>query len=432
MSGPRALIRRAILFVTLSFVLVNGAMALLTPERWSQTAGRVYTWFFLSRQGMDSWDPMSRALAHVKQDPPPPKGLYEKLLYRHQQKPFQYPPSALLLPWGAELVLGRRWLSLVQFVTWLSIPAMGIATALLLRRELESLGKPEEIRGSRVAVLVLVGLATLSFYPTMAAYRAGQIQAWLNAAFAVSLWAWATGRPRLAGGLLGLACLVKPQWALLALWGALRRRWGFLSSFGLVAALGAALSFLAFGWAPHLEYLGALSFLSRRGESFYPNQSVNGLLNRLLMNGENLERPGFPPFHPWVYAGTLVTSLLLLAAALLPMTRPEEKGGVVDLALMGLTCTMASPIAWEHHYGILLPIYAVLLPRLGSEPVLGRWTLAWLGASYLLTSNLFTIADWSAPTHWNFVQSYLFIGASLALLLLHRLRASAGAASEGC
>ena len=432
MSGPRALIRRAILFVTLSFVLVNGAMALLTPERWSQTAGRVYSWFFLGRQGMDSWDPMSRALAHVKLDPPPPKGLYEKLLYRHQQKPFQYPPSALLLPWGAELVLGRRWLSLVRVVTWLSIPAMGIATALLLRRELESLGKPGEIRGSRVAVLVLVGLATLSFYPTMAAYRAGQIQAWLNAAFAVSLWAWATGRPRLAGGLLGLACLVKPQWALLALWGALRRRWGFLSSFGLAAALGAALSLQVFGWAPHLEYLGALSFLSRRGESFYPNQCVNGLLNRLLMNGENLERPGFPPFHPSVYAGTLVTSLLLLAAALLLRTRPEEKGGVVDLALVGLTCTMASPIAWEHHYGILLPIYAVLLSRLGSEPVLGRWTLAWLGASYLLASNLFTIADWSAPTHWNFVQSYLFIGASLALLLLHRLRASAGAASEGC
>ena len=34
---------------------------------------------------------------------------------------------------------------------------------------------------------------------------------------------------------------------------------------------------------------------------------------------------------------------------------------------------MASPIAWEHHYGILLPISRVLVPRSA-----GRARLAWL------------------------------------------------------
>ncbi len=427
MNGRARLLRRALLFVVLSALLANGAMALLTPERWPKTAGRVYSWFFLGRQGMDSWDPMSRALAHVKQDPAPQKGLYEKLLYRRQEKPFQYPPSALLLPYGAEALLGPPWLALVKALTWLSVPAIGALTALLLQRGLGSLARGDQEAGGRAAVWFLAGLATFSFYPAMAAYRAGQIQAWLNAGFGAALWAWATGRPRLAGVLLGIGCLIKPQWAPLLLWGVLRKRWGLVAGFLAVTTVGAGLSLLLFGWAPHLEYLGALSFLSKRGESFYPNQSVNGLLNRLFMNGENLERPGFPPFHPWVYAGTLLTSSWLMAVALLGGRRAEEKGSLVDLALAGLTCTMASPIAWEHHYGMLLPIYAILLPRLAAEPVLGRRTLTWLGASYVLAGNLFTLADRAAATHWNFVQSHLFGGAVLALLLLHRLRGRASA-----
>jgi len=40
-----------------------------------------------------------------------------------------------------------------------------------------------------------------------------------------------------------------------------------------------------------------------------------------------------------------------------------------------LTCVMASPVAWEHHYGILMPFYAVLLPALVRRPVFGRATI---------------------------------------------------------
>ncbi len=419
-------------------MLVNSLMLAATPERWPKTAGRAFSWFFLGRQGMDSWDPLGRAMDYFDQEPRPQKPVYEKLLYRHQEKPFQYPPSAILLPRAARAAAGEHWLVALKVLTWLSIPVLGLVTVLLLEGGLRQMGCEMEGR-RRVATRLMVGLLALGFYPAMAAYRAGQVQALLNAAFGGILLAWSLRRERLAGLLLGFACLVKPQWTPVLLWGVLRRRWGFVAAFCAVAGLGLAVSLAIFGLGPHVEYVGALSFLSRRGESFYPNQSLNGLLNRLLMNGENLERPGFPPFHPWVYAGTLAGSALFLFWAFFGKTAREEKGSSLEVASLGLACTMASPIAWEHHYGILLPIYALLLPRLLAFPVLGPRTMPVLALSWVLTANLFTVADWTAASRWNVLQSYLLAGAFVVLFLLQLARrrgrfpqeAGATAASEG-
>ena len=32
----------------------------------------------------------------------------------------------------------------------------------------------------------------------------------------------------------------------------------------------------------HIDYLRVLSYMAERGEAYFPNQSVNGLLNRLM------------------------------------------------------------------------------------------------------------------------------------------------------
>ena len=112
----------------------------------------------------------------------------------------------------------------------------------------------------------------------------------------------------------------------------------------------------------HVEYLRVLSYIGRRGETFYANQSINGALNRLLFNGSSLEWQyhEFAPPHPLVYAGTLAAFVILVAAAL---KRPARgAGGVVDLSIAALATTLTAPLAWEHHYGILLPIYAAVTP----------------------------------------------------------------------
>ena len=114
----------------------------------------------------------------------------------------------------------------------------------------------------------------------------------------------------------------------------------------------------AFGWADHVDYLRVVSFMGQRGEAYYPNQSINGLLNRLMSISDpvrynNLEfhMSEFAPFNPWVYVLTVISSAVILLAAIAWRSKDEDR--VFDFCRMAVSLTVASPIAWEHHYGIL-------------------------------------------------------------------------------
>jgi hypothetical protein len=92
------------------------------------------------------------------------------------------------------------------------------------------------------------------------------------------------------------------------------------------------------------------------------------------------------------------------------------------LALILLSLTIASPIAWEHHYGILLPIFAMVLPIAISQQPFGEWTTVYLWLAFLLTSQkLDEITSHLANTHWYVLQSYLFFGAMMVVFLLYRI-----------
>lgn len=224
-------------------------------------------------------------------------------------------------------------------------------------------------------------------------------------------------------------CLVKPQFAAFLLWGALRHQWSFLIGWCAVAFPALAISVALFGAANHLDYLSVLQFLSRHGEAYYANQSVNGLLNRMLFNGDGLNWSGtdFPPCNEVVYFGTLLSSMALILAALLVRGRQPDKGGLFDFMTAALTFTIASPIAWEHHYGILPPILIDLLFALLATPRLARSFSLWmtLGIAYVLSANDFPIANLAAGTSFNFVQSYVLFGGLAALWLLYRVETPA-------
>jgi hypothetical protein len=126
-----------------------------------------------------------------------------------------------------------------------------------------------------------------------------------------------------------------------------------------------------------------------------------------------------PEPHRLVRAATFATSALLLGWALWPRRGPARAD---DLAIAALAATAASPIAWEHHYGVLLPIFAWLLPSLGTNPVFGPRTLPVLAVAHLCSSHTWRLTDRLADTPLNFVQSYILAGALIVLLLLHRLR----------
>jgi hypothetical protein len=272
---------------------------------------------------------------------------------------------------------------------------------------------------------VIVLALALTFYPLAKAYTLGQIQNWLNGLFALALLCWVTGRKAPSGVLIGLMALVKPQYGAFVLWALLRREWGFTAALVATGIVGVAGSIVAYGFANHLDYLRVLEFLAERGETYYPNQSVNGLLNRVMVlidpvhwNSIDFDDNAFPPFSPLVSGGTLVASVVLLSAALFRRGNKGDPDRTFDFCTMALSITIASPIAWEHHYGTIFPILAVLLASVISD----RRRLLLLAVSYVLISNYIPVTNLLAATVFNVAQSYLLAAALTVLLLLHTTR----------
>ncbi len=116
------------------------------------------------------------------------------------------------------------------------------------------------------------------------------------------------------------------------LWALLRREWRFAAAFAATASWGLAGSIMAYGFANHVDYLRVLEFLAERGETFYPNQSVNGLLNRVmvLVDPERVEQssvqrqlvPAVQPAGLWRHACDLDRAALGCAVPAWQQRRP--------------------------------------------------------------------------------------------------------------
>ncbi len=421
---------RRLILGLLVFGLVNSiALPLVLQRGFSNAPAYAHGIAFLSLKptSADSWRPMRRAYAEAVAGG---GNLYQTLFFDERVK-FIYPPTSLLiiaaLSFGplATFIEAHGWSAddVLQVISWCFVALSAFFVARIL---ITSVERSRRLSRLDVAGLALTGVFfTLTYYPIMKAYTLGQAQVWINALFAAAFWCWLTGKEGVAGYLVGLMCLLKPQYALILVWGLLRRRWEFVVRGALTAGLALALSVGIFGWSNHVGYLQVLSFLSRHGEAFYPNQSFNGLLNRLFHNGDsaNWSFSVYPPFHPVVYAGTLIASALLLLAALFLPTRSAEKGGVADLSIMTLSCTLASPVAWEHHFGVLLPVCAWLVASSDRR----SWPLLALG--FVSTSNFLDVLNRLGPTPLNFMQSYVLAGACLVLGLLYRVPGRTGGAA---
>lgn len=386
-----------------------------------------HTCFFLSyptHGRADSWGPMRRAERELAEGPA--DELYPDLFFGEHVK-FQYPPTSLL--WFAPL---RDWpadrLALVaNLACWVLILGSAVPLERIYSRALaEYAGQADPARSERAARTVLALLYTLGFYPIVRGWWGGQIQSLLYLLFTLALWSWLARRKAVAGSLVGLIATIKPQLGLLLVWGLLRRERRF--SAGLAATVGSVgvASLASYGWADHVDYLRVLSYIGRHGESYAPNQSVNGVLHRLLHEGNNLHWAGhaFAPFDPWVYAGTLLSSLLLVGAALFwrrpRSTERSAQVATLDLSVAALSFTMASPVVWQHHYDVVLPVLAVAL--VAARGAGRRRAVLAVASAFVLVGTYTTLVDRFADTRWNVLQSYLFAGALLALATLYALR----------
>jgi hypothetical protein len=421
--------RRLTVVALVHIVLIQGLLFITTPQRWRDPGIRHTARFFSMREADDSWYPMNLAYDYALSQGSTP--MYTEIFFDRKVK-FQYPPTSLLFlpilrnlrpsnPVRGMIEGPARYLS--WSFLWISVVC---SLALLFIRFQASDGRwrLESSFHDRVAISLLVLCLGLTFYPATKSYALGQIQTWINGLLAAVVLLWTTRRELVAGALTGLVCLIKPTYALLLIWALLRRRWSFVAAAASVGFAGVVASLWLFGWQNHLDYLRVVEYIAQRGEGYYPNQSMNGLLNRLLHNGNNMDwrADAFVPYHPWVHAGTVASSLALVGGLLLWALRCQTEPGVIELCLAILTTTIASPIAWEHHYGVLLPIYAVLLPAVLGQASGRAQARRWLTVSFLLTASFIVPAKFTAgyPV-LNLVQSYLYIGALISLVLLYRV-----------
>jgi hypothetical protein len=279
-------------------------------------------------------------------------------------------------------------------------------------------------------------ILALRFYPNNLAFEIGQLQLLLGLIFLLACFATLCDRQMLAGSLLSIFAITKPQFVPFALLAACRRNWRFVYGFVFLLSGLMVSSVLLYGWRNNLAYLDVLSFLSRHGEWQHLNQSVGGFLNRLFYHGPSLDRDpkglitqsAFPPYSPFVYYPTLLTTIILTAIPFLIRARSGDKiSQLAAFCLAGVAFTMASPIAWVHHYNVLLPAYAVTW-----KAILDRWdgkvahiTLFLLATSLILVGYPIVPADaWTDPAQ-NVIQSHVFWGACLLLVLLIAVNLSA-------
>jgi alpha-1,2-mannosyltransferase len=415
---PPAFRRNALLFrfeILVAIVIpltLGAALALLGRGRGTLLAA-LYKWLTISA-GTDSWMPLNRAVEQFNAG----KAIYASLFFQEHTK-FQYPPSSVVI-FAYLKDLGIAEPAGLNLLNWWLVAGNAMLVAFLGIAMARNSAKPA-IREHSLLLGLLSLLACLLSYPVMRAYALGQAQVWINFLFAGACLCWYYGKKSIAGAAIGLICLIKPQFGLFLIWALVARQWQFILGWVAIFAPVTSISLAMFGIGEHIDYLQVLSALSRSGESYFANQSLNGLLNRLLDNGPVLDWDGnaYPPVLPFVRWSTLLFSILLVGAVLLRQVK--RHADLADFQLAALAFTMASPIAWEHHYGILPAIfvtsYFMLQAQEGSRVV--RRTGILLALAFVLSE--VSLGKWSgiAAAPWNLLYSYNFLGAALLAWILY-------------
>jgi alpha-1,2-mannosyltransferase len=380
--------------------------------------------FAVPPNNQDSWFPMSRALDFIRDS----SGalVYQTLLFTQHIK-FQYPTSGLLL---LDLMrhVGIDEPAQYNAINVAAMIVSGLVFAFYCRRVIGTVHG----FGLRFPLEPVAFIVWIKFFPDQLSLQLGQIQVLLGLLFLLACLAVTYDRRFLAGLLIGATATVKPQFLVFGLWAVWRRDWHFVGAFAAVTASATLLAIGLYGWDAQIGYLQVLSYLSRHGECFHLNQSVNGIMNRYLGGpcvDSDLDAdpasPGrsswFPPYIAAVYVATLVSSVVMMCTTFVVRPKVTDRtSALLAFCLAGILFTMASPIAWAHHYNILLPGYVVAL-----KVARDRWhsTREWgafvaLGISFVLTGfALMPIFDPTIPSR-NLQQSHVFLGAGILAVLL--------------
>ena len=410
-------------FVRYALLIIAASIIAGILLRLSGFVGGSYSWFVFTSASNDSWMPMGHAYDRITGAS---AGTVRDLFFVDNVK-FQYPISSLLLYSLVDSFGFEPSVETMNALVWACIFCLPFVIFAICTASIQQLNSSLQFSSrDRFAMAAGFAVATLFFYPVMISWRLGQIQAMLNLAFALACLCWIYERKIASGIFIGLSCLIKPQFSLFFVWAVLRGQKRFAIGQAGAAGCGLLLSLGLYGWDNHIYYLEVLQYISRRGEIFWDNSSVNGLMNGIIYPDRVLEfdYKSFPPYHPAVYFPTLITSLLIIAAALFVNRTSKDSGTILDFMTAGLSFTLASPIAWGHHYGVALPILAVTVIHIVAKMDGTRrrnYLIGW-AACFILFSNYWNISEVLANTSAAILQNWRLFAVFGLLWTLYRLQ----------
>jgi hypothetical protein len=413
-------------FLLLLF-LANSLLVNKILDHWRPTTVLDYSNRFASvpvHGYRDSWEPMWRAVNYLEESSD--RLLYQELFFTEKIK-FQYAPTSLLLIEPLKKLPLNYLTYVLNFTSWFLVWLVAFYACRIFLFHIRGADRYDACSNlERLLFFVSWLYLAITFYPIVRSWRLGQVQTLNTFLFAVALWKYARGRMTLSGVLMGFVCAFKPHYCILLVWALWRKQRKFV--IGLAGTLGCLIiaSVSLYGVANHVDYMSVLAYIGKHGESFYANQSMNGLLNRAFFNGNNLvwDAHDFPPYNRWVFIGTVITAGILIITALFVKERGAPKNQsvfTIEFMIAVLSITMASPIAWEHHYGFMLPMFACVIPRV-LRSRMNTGILISVVAAYVLSSNYYQVTDAVADSALNVLQSYLYAGALLFLLCMYIIR----------
>jgi len=372
------------------------------------------------RQAADSLEPMTAAYQIATEGGQ--VDVYQEVIRRLKTR-FQYSSASLLpiwvwhaavklgLPRGLDLAACFKILSLIS----LAIVVLGTARLTVDARTLEG---PARWLWAGAGVVLAA-----SFYPLLQGFRVGNIQLLLNAIIVLMILAWRPDTRGFCGMLAGVLCVYKPHYAILLAWALVCREYRFAKYLaGTVAGL-IVVSIPLFGAKIYADFLSFLVSMGSRGHAYGPNQSPNGFLNRFRQDGSwfQVDPLNFARYDPVVAAFTTIVGAALIGGMLYWCWKQRRPASRLSMAIALVSIILAAPVAWEHHFGFLPAVFALILPYVRTR-LQGS---LWVGA-YVLGADEFHLSG--STSLWNnLLYSTLLLGTVLLLGLLYRAARPLGA-----
>ncbi len=258
-----------------------------------------------------------------------------------------------------------------------------------------------------------LAVAVICFYPLLRAVQLNQATLPVTCLLGFCWVGLQREKPGPAGIALAVAMAVKPQLVLilpLMFWSSRKMVFWALGTGGILLAISVVYA----GIGNHLDYLTRMIPAISSGYAYYPNQSFNGLFNRMFL-ATPIDQFGIAPQSTLVQSWTIIAGGLTYFGAMILAWRMRRQTGftVGIFGFAWLVTTLISPIAWEHHFAPALFVFVWLYREFtDSERNYSGSLLIPATVSFILISNYFDIFPLAAKgITWPV--SYVFFGGVL-------------------